>query len=74
MTDYDAWILRGPEGHLSEIMEACEACKGTGGYPDECGEYDCEECGGIGEIAVTLDEPDADYLYGRKRDAGLDAK
>ena len=67
--DYDSWILRGPEKHDDPEIETCKTCKGTGGYPDEFGEHDCEVCGGIGEIEVTLDEPDDDYEFERRRDA-----
>lgn len=74
MMDYDAWVLRGPEERPDPIMEACETCKGIGKCADLAGEYDCEECGGIGEVEVTLDEPDGDYLYERKRDADLEEK
>lgn len=33
----------------------------------------CEECDGTGEVEVTLDEPDGDYEYERRRDAQMEA-
>lgn len=68
MSDYDAWILRGPDERPNPIMETCETCEGAGSCVDLAGEYDCDECDGTGEIEVTLDEPDGDYLYERARD------
>jgi RecJ-like exonuclease len=65
---YDAYILRGPEEHLSVIMEACEACHGTGQFDGAM----CVECQGTGDVEVTLDEPDGDYEYERRRDAQMD--
>ena len=70
---YDAWILRGPEEHLSVMMDACETCKGIGRCVDAAGEYACEECDGTGEVEATLDEPDGDYEYERRRDAQMEA-
>jgi len=67
--DYDAWVLRGPGERDDPIMETCETCKGTGLFIDPDGLYSCEECDGIGEIEVTLDEPDDDYEFERRRDA-----
>ena len=61
---YDLWILRGPDEHPSVMMEACEACGGIG----------CDDCGGTGEVEVTLDEPDGDYAYERARDAREDGR
>lgn len=69
---YDDWRLRGPEEDLSQIMEACETCGGTGTCTDAQGMYPCEECGGTGEVLVTLDEPDGDYLYEQARDRRMD--
>ena len=69
---YDAWRLRGPEEDRSEIMEACDACKGIGKAQDAQGVYACPECDGTGDVLVTLDEPDGDYLYERARDARED--
>ncbi len=66
---YDAWRLRGPEVDRSEIMEACEACKGVGIMQDADGHFPCTECDGVGEVLVTLDEPDGDYEYERRHDA-----
>ena len=68
-SDYDAWVLRGPEEHLSIIMEACNTCRGTGVSQDSDGEFRCVDCEGTGEAEVTLDEPDGDYEYERRRDA-----
>ena len=72
MTDDDAWILRGPDEHPSVMMEACETCQGTGKCLGAGGVYDCPECDGEGEIEVTLDEPDGDYLYERARDRQME--
>ena len=63
--DYDAYILRGPEEHLSKIMETCEAC-----YDSDFD--DCEICGGTGMVEVTLDEPDGDFLYEQWRDRKME--
>ena len=70
----DAWILRVPDEHPSVMMEACEACDGVGRLLDPQGEYECPECGGTGEVEVTLDEPDDDYAYERARDAREDKR
>ena len=32
----------------------------------------CEECNGTGEVEVTLDEPDGDYLYEQARDRRME--
>lgn len=70
---YDDWVLRGPEEHISVIMETCEACKGMCQVEDADGfPQDCDECGGTGEVEVTLDEPDGDYLYERERDRRME--
>ena len=71
---YDAWRLRGPKEERSVIMEACEACKGTGMFVDlgMATQDKCDECGGTGEVLVTLDEPDSDYLYERARDRRME--
>ena len=73
MSDYDAWVLRGPEEHLFVITEACETCKGTGKVMDEIDLWQvCDDCDGDGEITVTLDEPDGDYLYEQARDRKME--
>ena len=69
MMDYDAWVLRGPEEHLSVMMEACENCDGTGMVNNYGIIQDCNDCCGSGEIEVTMDEPDGDYEFERRRDA-----
>jgi DnaJ-class molecular chaperone len=71
---YDAYILRGPEEHRSVMMEACEECDGTGMIVNRAmaTQDKCDECDGTGEIEVTLDEPDGDYEYERRRDAQID--
>jgi hypothetical protein len=66
---YDAWRLRGPDESVNTMMEACEDCGGTGTMRDDKGLYPCIECDGVGEVEVTLDEPDGDYEYERRRDA-----
>ena len=67
--DYDAWVLRGPDERDDPEMETCETCAGGGVCVDLAGEYECPDCNGIGEIEVTLDEPDGDYEFERRRDA-----
>jgi DnaJ-class molecular chaperone len=68
---YDAWRLRGPEEDRSVIMEACETCKGLGMIVNRAmaTQDECEDCDGSGEVEATLDEPDGDYEYERRRDA-----
>ena len=69
---YDAWILRGPDEHLSVMMEACETCAGAGIINNYGIMQDCNDCCGTGEVEVTLDEPDGDYAYEQARDRRMD--
>jgi hypothetical protein len=66
---YDAWRLRGPEEVIEPDVEDCKSCEGFGTMIDNEGEFTCIECDGVGEVEVTLDEPDGDYEYERRRDA-----
>ena len=68
MTDYDDWVLRGPDDASEPEMEACETCKGTSRCEDMAGVYECPDCED-GEVEVILDEPDGDDEFERRRDA-----
>jgi DnaJ-class molecular chaperone len=50
---YDDWRLRGPEEDLSVMLEACEACDGTGEVEGNAmigfGMFRCSECYGTGD-------------------------
>lgn len=70
--NYDAWRLSGPDEDRDPDMTECEACNGTGKMHDDDGEFDCDECCGAGEVAVTPEEPDSDYLYERARDRRME--
>jgi predicted RNA-binding Zn-ribbon protein involved in translation (DUF1610 family) len=68
---YDAWRLRGPE-ESGTMMEACEDCEGIGKQSEQGILFTCPACNGTGEVEITLDEPDGDYEYERRRDARED--
>ena len=69
---YDAWVLRGPEEHPEPETEGCENCGGNGIVNNYGIMQDCNDCCGSGEVEVTLDEPDGDYLYERARDMRME--
>jgi DnaJ-class molecular chaperone len=75
--NYDAWRLQGPEEAPEIQMETCPECRGNcwiweygtaQGQPARR-KTECPECEGSGEVEATLDEPDGDYEYERRRDA-----
>lgn len=69
---YDEWILRGPDERPEPVMEACDACNGTGRMRDDDGDFDCVECDGTGETEAEIDEPDGDCEYEARRDTAID--
>ena len=73
---YDAWRLRGPDERPDPVMEDCPDCNGTGQTQGDAmigfGVFTCAECEGTGEVEATAEEPDGDYEYERRRDAGED--
>jgi DnaJ-class molecular chaperone len=70
--DYDAWRLAGPDERPDPKLVTCPDCAGQGELW-HCGALvECEDCAGSGEVMIGAEEPDGDYLYERRRDAGME--